>query len=49
MEDGNFINIKIDDLFPLPEEWSTKEGNKKDLNSSYLIFNYRFIFIPSKF
>jgi hypothetical protein len=34
MELGNFIIFKPEDMLPLPEEWSLKEGNEKDINSS---------------
>lgn len=34
IEEGNFITLKLDDVFPLPEEWSLREGTEKDLNSS---------------
>ncbi|KAL2919158.1 hypothetical protein HK105_201433 [Polyrhizophydium stewartii] len=35
---GNFVNLRIDEVYPVPEEWTTKEGNEKDLNSN--IFSY---------
>ena len=35
---GNFITFKLDDVFPLPEEWTLKEGNEKDLNTSNIKF-----------
>jgi len=34
IEHGNFINLHINELYPVPEEWSLKEGTEKDLNSS---------------
>lgn len=38
LQHGVFVNLNIEDLHPLPEEWSIKEGNDKDLNSSnYLL------------
>jgi hypothetical protein len=33
-EDGNFLTIKVEDMRSLPEDWSAKEGNEKDLSSS---------------
>ena len=33
-EAGNFLTIKLDDLHPVPEEWTLKEGTEKDMNSS---------------
>jgi hypothetical protein len=37
MEHSNFITFKIEDLLPVPEEWTLKEGNENNLNSSKLI------------
>lgn len=34
VENGNFMTFKVDDLLPVPEEWSLREGNEKDLNTS---------------
>lgn len=34
IEHGNFINLQINELYPVPDEWSLKEGTEKDLNSS---------------
>jgi len=37
VEHGNFINLHLNELYPVPEEWSLKEGTEKDLNSSNYI------------
>ncbi|KAJ3142012.1 Cilia- and flagella-associated protein 70 [Physocladia obscura] len=40
VEQGNFLYIKLEDMFPVPDEWTLKDGNEKDLNSnlySYVI------------
>ncbi|KAJ3056144.1 Cilia- and flagella-associated protein 70 [Rhizophlyctis rosea] len=34
VEQGNFITLKVEDVVPVPDEWSLKEGMEKDLNSS---------------
>lgn len=34
IENANFMYLKLDDMYPCPEEWNLKEGNEKDLNSS---------------
>jgi len=34
IEHGNFINLHLNDIYPVPDEWSLKEGTEKDLNSS---------------
>jgi hypothetical protein len=31
---GSFVTLRFEDLFPIPEEWTLKEPNEKDLNSS---------------
>ncbi len=41
IEHGNFINLHLNELYPVPDEWSLKEGTEKDLNSS----NYQYIFL----
>ncbi|KAI8929249.1 hypothetical protein BC831DRAFT_6458 [Entophlyctis helioformis] len=35
---GNFVTLRVDDVWPVPDEWTTKEGNEKDINSN--IFTY---------
>ena len=37
---GTFISFRIEDVFPVPEDWTLKEGNEKDPNSSvfYVFF-----------
>ncbi|KAJ8327947.1 hypothetical protein QVD99_006319 [Batrachochytrium dendrobatidis] len=35
---GNFVKLRIDDVYPIPDEWTTKEGSEKDLNSN--VFSY---------
>jgi hypothetical protein len=34
VDEGNFITIRLDDVLPVPEEWSLREGSEKDLNTS---------------
>lgn len=34
VDEGNFMTIKLDDVLPVPEEWSLREGSEKDLNTS---------------
>lgn len=34
LQNGVFAKIIVEDMYPVPEEWSLKEGNEKDLNSS---------------
>ncbi|KAJ1542222.1 hypothetical protein HK405_010123 [Cladochytrium tenue] len=36
IEAGNFITFSPEDFLPVPDEWTTKEGTEKDLNSSQL-------------
>ena len=31
---GSLISFTVQDVYPVPEEWSLKEGNEKDLSSS---------------
>ena len=38
MAEGNFMTIKLDDCWPVPDEWTLKEGNEKDLGSC--LFSY---------
>ncbi|KND04050.1 uncharacterized protein SPPG_01495 [Spizellomyces punctatus DAOM BR117] len=38
VENGTFLTFKVDDVFPVPDEWTLKEGNEKDLNSN--IYTY---------
>jgi hypothetical protein len=33
---GIFASLNLDDLYPVPEDWSLREGNEKDINSSSL-------------
>ncbi|KAH6572162.1 hypothetical protein BASA50_005685 [Batrachochytrium salamandrivorans] len=35
---GNFVNLHIDSVYPVPDEWNVKESSEKDLNSN--IFTY---------
>ena len=37
IEHSNFINLHLSEVYPVPEEWSLKEGSEKDLNSSKTI------------
>lgn len=37
-DDGMFLILKVDDLWPTPDEWTLKEGSEKDINSN--IFGY---------
>ncbi|KAI8911084.1 hypothetical protein EDD86DRAFT_246421 [Gorgonomyces haynaldii] len=34
MAKGVFATLELKDMYPLPEDWTLKEGNEKDLNSS---------------
>jgi len=43
IEHGNFINLHLNEIYPVPEEWSLKEGTEKDLNSSKNIKKIFFI------
>jgi hypothetical protein len=45
---GIFATISVDDLYPLPEDWSLREGNEKDLTSS-IKYLMRYLSIYSKF
>ncbi|KAJ3295071.1 Cilia- and flagella-associated protein 70 [Rhizoclosmatium sp. JEL0117] len=47
VEAGNFIHIRMEDLYPVPDEWTLKDGNEKDLNSN--IYSYSVSFpIPAE-
>jgi len=39
VEHGNFINLHLNEIYPVPDEWSLKEGTEKDLNSN--IYSYK--------
>jgi len=39
IEHSNFINLHLGEVYPVPEEWSLKEGSEKDLNSN--IYSYK--------
>lgn len=41
-ESGSMISFTIQDVYPVPEEWSLKEGNDKDLNSNIYTYNLEF-------
>ncbi|KAI8835610.1 hypothetical protein BJ741DRAFT_607390 [Chytriomyces cf. hyalinus JEL632] len=43
VEQGNFLYFRLDDLFPVPDEWTLKDGNEKDLNSN--IYSYAVSFV----
>eukprot|EP00842_Homolaphlyctis_polyrhiza_P007011 jgi/Hompol1/89/HPOL_005219-RA len=44
---GNFVAVRVEDVYPVPDEWTTKEGNEKDLNSN--LFTYMInITLPSE-
>ncbi|KAJ3416941.1 Cilia- and flagella-associated protein 70 [Chytridiales sp. JEL 0842] len=43
IEAGNFVTIKLDDAFPVPDEWTLKEGTEKDLSSN--IYQYTISFM----
>jgi hypothetical protein len=34
LQSGLFAQISVDDARPVPDEWSLREGNEKDLQSS---------------
>ncbi|KAJ1551557.1 Cilia- and flagella-associated protein 70, partial [Nowakowskiella sp. JEL0078] len=42
LEAGNFITFKFDDMFPLPDEWSLKEGTDKDITSNIFTYSLHF-------
>ncbi|TPX60566.1 hypothetical protein PhCBS80983_g01686 [Powellomyces hirtus] len=43
VEAGTFLTFKVDDVAPVPEEWSCKEGNEKDLNSNIYSYSLNFM------
>ncbi|KAJ3168634.1 Cilia- and flagella-associated protein 70 [Geranomyces variabilis] len=43
VEAGTFLTFKVDDVAPVPEEWSCKEGNEKDLNSNLYSYSLNFM------
>ncbi|KAI9339399.1 hypothetical protein BDR26DRAFT_837865 [Obelidium mucronatum] len=47
VEQGNFMYIKLEDLYPVPDEWSLKEGNEKDLNSNIYSYSISFM-VPAE-
>jgi hypothetical protein len=36
-ENGNFMTIRVESAFPVPDEWTLKDGSEKDLNSSMFL------------
>ncbi|KAJ3045423.1 Cilia- and flagella-associated protein 70 [Rhizophlyctis rosea] len=46
VEQGNFITLKVEDVVPVPDEWSLKEGMEKDLNSNIFPYTLNMI-VPS--
>ncbi|KAI8618763.1 hypothetical protein BC830DRAFT_1107404 [Chytriomyces sp. MP71] len=47
VEQGNFMYVRLDDMFPVPDEWTLKDGNEKDLNSN--IYQYAVSFcVPAE-
>ncbi|RKO83360.1 hypothetical protein BDK51DRAFT_31766, partial [Blyttiomyces helicus] len=47
VENGNFLTFRVGDLYPVPDEWTLKEGNEKDLNSNMYTYSLSFP-IPSE-
>ncbi|KAI8821418.1 uncharacterized protein EV422DRAFT_528079 [Fimicolochytrium jonesii] len=47
VEQGTFLALKVNDVAPVPEEWSTKEGNEKDLNSNIYSYALNF-YLPAE-
>ncbi|KAJ3217632.1 Cilia- and flagella-associated protein 70 [Clydaea vesicula] len=43
VDNGNFIHLKVDDVYPVPEEWSLREGTEKDLNTNVFTYNINFM------
>ncbi|KAJ3155384.1 Cilia- and flagella-associated protein 70 [Geranomyces michiganensis] len=43
VEAGTFLTFRVDDVAPVPEEWSCKEGNEKDLNSNLYSYSLNFM------
>ncbi|KAJ3075167.1 Cilia- and flagella-associated protein 70 [Podochytrium sp. JEL0797] len=42
VEQGNFLYVKLEDVYPVPDEWTLKEGNEKDLNSNIYSYSVSF-------
>ncbi|KAI8802085.1 hypothetical protein BJ742DRAFT_873493 [Cladochytrium replicatum] len=47
IEGGNFMHLKIEDVCPVPDEWTLKEGTDKDLNSNIYSYTLNFM-VPSQ-
>ncbi|KAJ3214771.1 Cilia- and flagella-associated protein 70 [Dinochytrium kinnereticum] len=47
VENGNFVTIKLDDVFPVPDEWTLKEGTEKDLNSNIYTYSLNLL-VPAE-
>ncbi|KAI9363935.1 hypothetical protein DFJ73DRAFT_810162 [Zopfochytrium polystomum] len=47
VENGSFITIGVDDMFPVPDEWTLKEGTEKDLNSNVYSYSLSFM-VPAE-
>lgn len=43
LQGGSFASIRVEDVFPVPDEWTLKEGNEKDLNSSKILLRYNVV------
>ncbi|KAJ3022692.1 Cilia- and flagella-associated protein 70 [Thoreauomyces humboldtii] len=43
VEAGTFLTFQVGDVSPVPEEWSCKEGNEKDLNSNLYSYTLNFM------
>lgn len=41
-ESGSMVSFTVQDVYPVPEEWSLKEGSDKDLNSNIFTYNLEF-------
>ncbi|KAI9002325.1 hypothetical protein BC832DRAFT_114900 [Gaertneriomyces semiglobifer] len=42
VDNGTFMTFKVDDFLPVPDEWTLKEGNEKDINSNMYIYTLNF-------
>ena len=34
LQNGMFATLKVEEIYPVPDDWSLRDGNEKDLNSS---------------
>ena len=41
-QSGSIVSFTIQEVYPVPEEWTLKEGSDKDLNSNIYCYNLEF-------